>query len=63
MLGIDKDVCFYCGTCVNVCPQGAIELLDKGETAIDEDCVEHICKKWNCRLCVKSCPVGAIYGI
>jgi ferredoxin len=63
MLKVDKKLCFYCGTCASVCPQAAIELLDIGEVTIDEDCVEHDCMKWNCRLCVKSCPVGAIHGI
>ncbi|RMD67957.1 MAG: hypothetical protein D6819_10540, partial [Gammaproteobacteria bacterium] len=28
-----------------------------------ESCVEHICLKWSCRLCVKSCPVGAIHEV
>jgi ferredoxin len=63
MLNVDERKCFYCGTCASVCPQGAIELLDIGEVRIDENCVEQVCMKWNCRLCVKSCPVGAIYGV
>ena len=61
MLYVNKARCFYCGTCVNVCPQGAIELLDNGEVRIDDSCVEHVCMKWSCRLCVKTCPVGAIH--
>ncbi len=63
MLSVDKKKCFYCGTCVAVCPQAAIELLDTCEVAIDEGCVEYVCRKWNCRLCVKSCPVRAIYEV
>lgn len=63
MLEVDKELCFYCGTCASICPRAAIELLDKGVVEIDEACVEHACMKWNCRLCVKSCPVGAIHGI
>ncbi len=64
MLDIDKQRCFYCGTCASVCPMAAIELLDKrGDVIIDKKCVEHKCLKWNCRLCVKSCPVGAIHGL
>jgi formate hydrogenlyase subunit 6/NADH:ubiquinone oxidoreductase subunit I len=63
MLKVDLNLCFYCGTCACVCPQEAIELLDIGEVEIDDRCVEHVCKKWSCRLCMKACPVGAIYGL
>ncbi len=63
MLSVDKKRCYYCGTCANVCPQNAIELEDIGEVHIGEECVESLCQKWNCRLCVKSCPAGAINGL
>jgi ferredoxin len=63
MLKVDSTICFYCGTCASICPQGAIELLDGGDVEIDEGCVENFCMKWNCRLCLKVCPVGAIYGL
>lgn len=51
--------CCTCGVCVNICPQGAIELKNSG-AAIDERCVELVCRRWSCGLCVKVCPVGAI---
>ncbi|MFQ6136284.1 MAG: 4Fe-4S binding protein [Candidatus Hydrothermarchaeales archaeon] len=58
---IDKRLCCYCGTCANICPQEAIELLDKGEVVINEErCAQCPCIRWPCGLCIKSCPVGAI---
>jgi len=63
VLRVEVDRCFYCGTCAGVCPQGAIELLHTGEVSIDERCVESLCRKWSCRLCVKSCPVEAIHEV
>lgn len=58
---IDKRLCCYCGTCVNICPQGAIELLDTGEVEIDKArCVQCPCIRWPCGLCIKICPMGAI---
>ena len=53
--------CCYCGTCSNVCPQNAIELLDDGLVRVDpRRCAEYYCRRWNCALCAKACPVGAI---
>ncbi len=58
---IDKRLCCYCGTCVNICPQGAIELVDTGEVEIDKTrCVQCPCIRWPCGLCIKICPMGAI---
>lgn len=57
------DFCFYCGTCANVCPRGAIELLDTGKVKIDENCIQHITNEPRCRICIKACPVGAIHGL
>jgi ferredoxin len=57
------DFCFYCGTCVNVCPWGAIELLDTGRAEINENCIRHTRKKSKCKICTKACPVGAIHGL
>lgn len=56
-----NDNCFYCGTCVNVCPRNALELIDSGSVEIDGDrCMEYICRRMRCGLCAKVCPVGAI---
>jgi ferredoxin len=51
---IDRKICFYCGTCANICPQDAVELLDNGEAEVNEDACT------DCSLCSKACPVGAI---
>jgi ferredoxin len=49
---IDKEMCDSCGTCVDECPMGAIELNEKAE--VDED----ICTE--CGTCVDVCPNDAI---
>ena len=46
------DKCCYCGGCVGVCPQDAMELQET-ILRVDENCNE-------CGICVKFCPVGAI---
>lgn len=28
MLNVHRDICGYCGCCVSVCPEGALELID-----------------------------------
>jgi ferredoxin len=50
---VDKEKCVGCGTCVDTCPVGALELKgDKVE--VDGDaCVE-------CGACVGVCPVEAL---
>lgn len=52
MLKIHRDVCGYCGACVSVCPEGALELIDAYLT-VDESCR-------TCGICVKACPLGAL---
>jgi ferredoxin len=52
MLNIHREICGYCGACVSVCPQGALELIDAYLT-VDGSCTD-------CRLCVKVCPLGAL---
>ena len=50
---INHDKCCYCGGCVGLCPQNALELQET-ILAVDE-------KKCNeCKICMKFCPVGAI---
>ena len=53
MLTIELDRCDGCGACVEVCPEGAISLVD-GMARIDSgSCTE-------CEACVQACPSGAI---
>jgi electron transfer flavoprotein alpha subunit/NAD-dependent dihydropyrimidine dehydrogenase PreA subunit len=46
------DACTGCGVCVDVCPFGAIDMVD-GKAVINEACRA-------CGQCVDACPVGAI---
>ena len=54
MINIHRDVCGYCGACVSVCPQGALELIDAYLTVDAETC------KAKCKICSTVCPLGAI---
>ncbi len=56
-----RDTCCFCGTCADVCPRDALELLDNNKVEIDATrCMEYHCRRWKCGLCAKVCPVGAI---
>jgi len=46
------DACTGCGVCVDVCPFGAIDMVN-GKAVINEACRA-------CGQCVEACPVGAI---
>lgn len=51
---LDRDSCFDCGTCLSLCPTGALHMTDDKTVELDEDkCVY-------CELCVPSCPVRAL---
>jgi ferredoxin len=52
MLTIKREICGYCGACVSVCPEGALELVDAYLT-VDAHCTE-------CRICTRACPLGAL---
>jgi ferredoxin len=52
MLKVHRDICGYCGCCVSVCPEGALELIDAYL------CVEKNCT--SCGVCAKVCPLGAL---
>ena len=46
-------MCYFCGTCVSVCPDDAIELTDN-MLIIDD-------KKWTlCLRCVRVCPLEVL---
>ncbi|MCU4154424.1 4Fe-4S binding protein [Carboxylicivirga sp. A043] len=53
-LKVDKDKCFGCTHCMNVCPTDAIRIRDG---------VASIRKNWcvDCGECMKACPVDAFY--
>ena len=54
-VNIDKSACNACGTCVDVCPNDAIEFDTNGKAVIDQTkCIQ-------CMHCVPVCPQGAIY--
>lgn len=49
MIYVVPGKCDFCGCCVGVCPEDAIELLESDIRIIDERCT-------NCRKCVWACP-------
>jgi len=51
---VDENLCSGCGTCVKLCPYGAIEKDEKGVAKVNEV----VCK--GCGLCGASCPEKAI---
>jgi NAD-dependent dihydropyrimidine dehydrogenase PreA subunit len=53
LIAINTELCTGCGACVEVCPEGAIYLVDDKATADPALCRE-------CELCVAACPVEAI---
>ena len=52
LLKINKYKCGYCGACVGVCPEGALELVETW-IEVNNDCTQ-------CSACVRLCPMGAL---
>ena len=51
---VDRKVCVACGSCVKVCPRGAISVYKGCYADVDiEKCV-------GCGLCAKTCPASCI---
>jgi len=50
MIEILPDKCDFCGCCVGVCPEDAIELKEAEINIIDVRCT-------NCSKCIWSCPI------
>ena len=53
MISAKQDLCDFCGTCVSVCPQDAIELFEARLVIIKDRCT-------NCLNCVKACPLRVL---
>ena len=56
MLRVDSERCKGCGVCLDVCPTGAIHLVNRVAT-IDAN----LCRE--CEACVQACPQGAIQRV
>jgi Fe-S-cluster-containing hydrogenase component 2 len=56
MLYVDDKRCAGCGTCVDVCPRGAISLRN-GKASISQA----LCNQ--CEACASACPEGAILSV
>jgi NAD-dependent dihydropyrimidine dehydrogenase PreA subunit len=53
----NPEECSACGLCVDVCPQGVIEIVeDHAEATNEEACI-------GCEMCVEECPMGALLGV
>lgn len=51
---VDRDYCVACGSCVKVCPFGAISIVDGITAEVDyEKCV-------GCGKCSRECPASVI---
>ncbi|RLI87927.1 MAG: ferredoxin [Candidatus Altiarchaeales archaeon] len=50
---VDKSRCCYCGGCVGVCPQDALELKETILFVDNDKCT-------GCGMCIKFCPVDAL---
>ncbi len=50
---VDKETCVGCGTCVDACPEAAIELVDEFAVVDEKRCQE-------CGDCVEACPTESI---
>src|SRR6056297_3083675 len=52
-LKIQEDICIGCAHCMNVCPTGALRVVQGKAKLLAERCVD-------CGECYRACPVNAI---
>ncbi len=52
MIVVDNSQCKKCGTCVEECPVGAIQIIEK-KIKVGDGCS-------HCGLCIRICPVEAL---
>ncbi|HMK45244.1 MAG TPA: 4Fe-4S binding protein [Methanocella sp.] len=50
---VDKETCVGCGTCVDACPEAAIEMEEEFAKVDEARCND-------CGTCVEACPTQAI---
>lgn len=52
---VQKTVCTACGSCADVCPNGAVSILHGCFAQVD------ISRCAGCGLCARQCPAGLIH--
>ncbi|MFC1870239.1 FAD-dependent oxidoreductase, partial [Chloroflexota bacterium] len=58
VVAIDRQRCRGCGTCVSVCPFGAISLIERNPGVFLAQLSEGLCR--GCGICGAHCPSGAL---
>ena len=56
MIRIDHTACDICGTCVGVCPAGAL-VIELDALTVDES------RCTGCLACTRVCPAGALENV
>jgi len=55
---VDEDLCSGCGTCISICPYGAIDLIKKDDGKFQAKVNEALCM--GCGACAAACPSSAM---